>query len=116
MPGQHGELAGDCDPGDVCPLLACDALELMTKRSWVPAGVMRDLDEQPADVAVALLGDFAVVGSLGALVHARYEAEVLASFSGLSNRLISPIAAIIAWAVAAPTPGRVIKSLTPSRP
>lgn len=27
------------------PYLACDDLELVAERSWVPAGVMGDLDE-----------------------------------------------------------------------
>src|SRR6185312_9094089 len=76
MPGQDGELAGDGDPGDVYPLFASDALELMTQWSWVPAGMMGCLDQQPAHVAITLLGDLAVVGALGALMHARDEAEV----------------------------------------
>ena len=71
MPGQNGELAGDGDPSYVYSLLACDALELMSQRAWVPAGVMGDLDEQPAHVAVSLFGEFSVVGPVGALVHAR---------------------------------------------
>ena len=71
MPGQNGELAGEGDPSYVYSLLACDALELMSQRAWVPAGVMGDLDEQPAHVAVSLFGEFSVVGPVGALVHAR---------------------------------------------
>ncbi len=86
MPGQDGELTGDGDLGHVYSLLACDALELMTKRSWVPAGVIGDLDEQPAHVDVALFGDFSLIGPVGALVHARNEAEV----TGELQRAVAP--------------------------
>ena len=59
----------------------------MPKRSWVSAGVMGDLDEQPAHVAVSLFGDFSVVGAVGALVHARGEVEV----TGELVRLIATV-------------------------
>jgi len=58
MPGQNSELLGDRDLGDIYPLLACDALELMPQRTAVPTGVMGRLDEQPAHIGIALLGAF----------------------------------------------------------
>ncbi len=87
MPGQNGELSGDGDPGHVYPLFARDTQKLMSQRSWVPAGMMGALDQQPAHVAVALFRDLAVVGPFGTLVHAGNEAEV----AGELQRTLEPL-------------------------
>ena len=62
VPGEDGEFARDGDAGNWDALLACQASELVPEGSRVAAGMVGNLDQQPTNITVALLGDATVVG------------------------------------------------------
>jgi hypothetical protein len=54
----------------------------MPERSGVTTGMVGDFDQQPTDIAVALLGDTLMIGVVSALVYGRDESEVGRQFVG----------------------------------
>lgn len=75
-PGEGDELAGGGDDGDVAVLLGGQAAEEDAEGAGMEADVLGGLDEHPAGVAAALLGDAAVVAVLAGLVGGGDEAEI----------------------------------------
>src|SRR5262249_21233508 len=77
VPGDHGELAGDSDGGDVAAAPRGDAFVEGARRAGGAGGVPGRLDQDVPGLARTLLGDAAVPGRLRArLTHPRVETEV----------------------------------------
>src|SRR6266540_7116348 len=77
VPGDHGELAGDGDGGDVAAAAGGDPFVEGAQRSGRARGVPGRFDQHVPGLAGPLLGDPPVPGRLGArLAHARVEAEI----------------------------------------
>src|SRR5438034_1750533 len=77
VPGDHGELSGDRDRGDVAAAPDGDPLMEGAQGPRCAGGVPGRFDEHVPRLARPLLGDAAVSGRLGAgLLDARVEAEV----------------------------------------
>ena len=82
VPGESDEFAGGGDDGDVAVLLLGEAAEEDAERPGLRAEVLRSLDEQPAGVTAALLGDGAVIAVRAGLMGGGNEAEVGGGFVG----------------------------------
>src|SRR5262245_48012300 len=83
VPGDHGELAGDRDCGDVCAAAGGDPFVEGAQGAGCAAGMPGGLDEHMPRLARTLLADPAVAGRLGAgLVDPRVEAEVAGQLAG----------------------------------
>jgi hypothetical protein len=64
VPGDHGELAGDRDGGDLAAAPGGDSLVEGAQRSWCAASVPGGLDQHVPGLAGALLADPSVPGRL----------------------------------------------------
>ena len=76
QPADHGQLPRRRHHGHVAGLLLHQAAEEVAQGPGVLVQMLRGLDEHPAGVAVAALGDRAVVAVLGRLLRGRHQAQV----------------------------------------
>ena len=111
LPDRFGEPAGDVDLGDLgAALLAQAALGLLVAlgESVVAQRVHGGLQQRPAQVLGAVLGQMAAAVALAGLVDLRTQAAT--SFLGAAKRSMSPISEAMVKASTQPIPGTLSSS------
>ena len=85
VPGDDHELAGGGHHGHVAVLLLEQAAEEDAEGAGVAGDVLGGLNQQPAGLAVAALGDRAVVAALGRLLGGRSQSQVAGGLVGAAK-------------------------------